>query len=183
MSELPATLPSKRGKLSREVKAHIYEISSLWQSVNASIPSMQAYHIGIEVYDWEYTFQYLIDDEDANSTGVVLCKPREASGYMFKESITLGTTPLAEYQVQEIINKLADSWKSEDYHPVNKNCVDFSRVLISELKIETELPPWVSTAADASKEGGMLGWLADKSWQGMKWFHSLDRPNSSDSLD
>lgn len=159
------------------VKAHVYEISSMWETINSSVSSLQAYHVGVEVYGWEYTFQFIFDDPEG--TGVVICKPTQAMNYIFKESMDLGPTPYSEDQIQAIIEKLASQWLSKNYHLTRRNCVDFSRVLTAELKVR-ELPAWVSSAADASKEGGVLSWIVERGWQGVQWYYGVQSQPSTD---
>ena len=161
-----------------QIRAHVYDLSSVWQTINASLPSMQAYHVGVEVYGWEYTFQFVFDDP--KGTGVVICKPTEASHYIFKESIDRGTTPLNSRECRSLLKRLATQWVSGEYHPIHKNCVDFSRALIAELKLDKELPAWVSSAADTSKQGGVLGWISERGWDSVKWYYGLDEPASPD---
>ena len=161
------------------VRAHVYELSSVWETINSSVPSLQAYHVGVEVYGWEYTVQFIFDEVDPNGSGVVICTPTKASNYIFKESIDLGSTPFSEREAKRIINRLAQDWVSREYHPTRKNCVDFSRALVDELKVEREIPAWVSSAADASKEGGVIGWIAERGWEGIKWYYGF---NSRDTI-
>jgi hypothetical protein len=142
----------------------------MWETINSSVPSLQAYHVGVEVYGSEYTFQLIYDEPDG--TGVVVCKPTQAVGYIFKESIDLGNTSLSQEDVKNVLDSMADKWISKEYHPTRRNCVDFSRALITALRVG-QLPSWVSLAADVSKEGGVVGWLAELSWDSIKWYYGI----------
>ena len=122
--------------------------------------------MGIEAYGIEYSFQCVLlrqgDPQDETLTGLVMSAPGKAEGYIYKETLNLGTTPLSLREVNILLSELAEQWLSKDYHPINHNCVDFARSFIARLQIPQEsLPCWVSGACDYYGQSFIVCIVAD----------------------
>mmetsp|Transcript_32787 Transcript_32787/g.59947 ORF Transcript_32787/g.59947 Transcript_32787/m.59947 type:complete len:425 (-) Transcript_32787:105-1379(-) len=114
------------------------------------------YHVGIQVYDSEYTFgnyhapegRYLGGD----ASGVCAHMPCKAGMHLeFRESIALGETRLSFSQVEACAGLLGkEEFTKVAYNRIHLNCVDFCQKLARKLGT-SELPSWCYRGAAAAR--------------------------------
>eukprot|EP00929_Paragymnodinium_shiwhaense_P079101 TRINITY_DN41120_c0_g1_i1.p1 TRINITY_DN41120_c0_g1~~TRINITY_DN41120_c0_g1_i1.p1 ORF type:complete len:560 (-),score=56.50 TRINITY_DN41120_c0_g1_i1:48-1643(-) len=106
-----------------------------------------AFHVGVEVFDAEYSY------------GVygVCCDPsRTVEVHVYQCSIFLGHTALSRSQFAHKLYGFAKRWRGADYDLVAKNCCSFAVALVTELGVEP-IPRWVDRfprALAAGREAG-----------------------------
>jgi hypothetical protein len=81
------------------------------------------YHSGIEVYGREISFGFA----DDGSTGVFEVPSKCAAGVMpnitFKEAIIMGTLNRSKFEVDHLLQRLAQKYKGDTYDLVRKSCL------------------------------------------------------------
>jgi PPPDE putative peptidase domain len=126
-----------------------------------------AYHVGIELFNTEYSYQYYTQCNDTD-TGVFASIPRKAENYIFFEALEIPKThfsnPLNVNDVEKLIQDLSTTWLSVNYHPITHNCVDFTKHLLLCLGCSYELPQWVDGAVRNSKQNPVIDFIANAYW-------------------
>jgi hypothetical protein len=126
--------------------------------------NLGAYHCGVEVLGDEWSYMGFHDAWDnPNISGVVQNEPRKHRTYLFKETVYMGETHLAEEDVDHVIERMMDTWPACKYHIVTNNCTDFARELLKQLKCPLPFPDWVRGAADAGASPELFP-FADYAW-------------------
>lgn len=117
-----------------------------------------AFHTGVQVYDWEYTFGGIPESADPKEvqSGVSVNPPREAPGHTFRQAICLGMTHLPFATVKEHLVKLEEEWPAQGYDILQRNCVTFCRELCRRMGLKKEVPGWVDSLVRASGEHALL---------------------------
>ena len=82
-------------------------------------------------------------------TGVYATAPRRNPMYTYRESVTLGATPLSPSDVRAVLAALADEWQGATYDLLTRNCVHFTAALAQGLRVDAP-PGWVNAAAGAA---------------------------------
>jgi len=103
------------------------------------------FHAGIEVYGNEWTFGKTIEEV----SGVWRTLPRMEMGHQYRATVPLGSTPLANVQVWELMRRLGKEWLGTSYDLLRRNCLSFSNTLCDELGVR-RIPRWVDRAPRAA---------------------------------
>eukprot|EP00250_Pteridium_aquilinum_P002000 c12212_g1_i1 orf=546-1472(+) len=141
-----------------EVFLHVYDVANS-ESVKTNNAILQLnkifkdgiglggiFHSAIEVYgkqEWSFGFC-------ESGTGVFNCRRTENPMYIYRESLSLGHTPLSPSSVREVLNELKQEWKGSDYDLLARNCNHFCNEFCTKLKVQ-KLPGWVNRFANAGE--------------------------------
>jgi len=166
-------LSQKQRRLRRnhEVFLHVYDLDQVTAKLNDLALrniGLGAYHCGIEVLGDEWFFVWG-DSSSSSGTGVLYMEPKSHQVHVYKESVSLGHSPLTEDDVRNAIADAMDAWSADSYHIVNRNCVHFSEDLASRLQVPKPFPAWVRGALDAGQHP-LVQPLADWGWRMMKGY-------------
>lgn len=106
------------------------------------------FHVGVVIFGTEWSYGESI--EGGHSTGLFHSSPGLA-GDVFK-SIGIGQTTLSASQVDTILHRLENEWRSKDYHILHHNCIHFSQRFCDLLSTTMTLrvPSWCNRAARVS---------------------------------
>eukprot|EP00929_Paragymnodinium_shiwhaense_P101839 TRINITY_DN65035_c0_g1_i1.p1 TRINITY_DN65035_c0_g1~~TRINITY_DN65035_c0_g1_i1.p1 ORF type:complete len:572 (+),score=66.59 TRINITY_DN65035_c0_g1_i1:81-1796(+) len=131
---------------------HIYDLGNPVVGLNNIARAMGsgAYHAGVEVYGWEWSFGGFTDGP--YGSGVFRVPPKTADVYMYREGVHMGMTPLASHEVDMLLDRLAREWHGNTYDLLRHNCCHFSDELCIKLGVGP-IPSWVTSLAGA---GAML---------------------------
>jgi hypothetical protein len=96
--------------------------------------------------------------------------------YTYRESVDLGTSPLAAADAAALVRRLAGEWDGAGYDLVARNCVHFCAALAAGLRCDP-VPPWVNRAAagaDAAARAAAAAAAAARGAGGAaaRWFRS-----------
>lgn len=100
------------------------------------------FHSGIEVYGVEYAF----GAHDYPSSGVFEVEPRNCPGFMFRRTITVGTTDKNPLQFRDFIEQLSLDYPGDSYHLIARNCNHFTNDVCMKLT-KRSAPGWVNRLA------------------------------------
>lgn len=123
------------------VHVNVYD---LWES-NDSVYwcGVGIFHSGVEVYDSEYAY----GAHDYTSSGIFETAPRKTPGTVgFRESVYIGHTTLSRQEVDEVCDKLGETYRGNQYHLLQRNCNHFTDSLSQELTAQRS-PGWVNRLA------------------------------------
>jgi hypothetical protein len=132
----------------------IYDVgcTTILQSLNNALRGFGtgAYHTAIEIYDQEWSFAQIIDDNDKIQwgTGVTCCTPRKDPNHLYRETVLLGYTSKSQQEVLALMEKMKKKWRSEKYELLGNNCQSFAASLCKELCV-SDIPEWVTSMARA----------------------------------
>jgi len=90
-----------------------------------------AFHVGVEVHGKEIFF---------GSEGVDTCEPKGANWHVFRQTVSMGRTPLSREQVGELVRQMG--WNGNDYDILRRNCCSFADELCEKL-VGRGVPGWV----------------------------------------
>lgn len=135
---------------------HIYDVGlaqEVQQVNNILRPfGLGAFHCGVEVYGWEWSFRGKCGDDTMSScsdnSGIFCCRPRTSDGHVYREAIPMGKTAFSEAEVLDLIHRLQDEWLGRSYDILTKNCCHFSDELCRRLGVGG-VPSWVLNLAGA----------------------------------
>jgi len=137
------------------VVLHVYDIDGYTARVNNVVKTLFGtgiYHVGVEVYGLEWFFGQSFDD----MTGVSCHEPKMHRAHHYRESVLMGTTPLSEEQVFDLLDRLKEEWPGYSYHLYKRNCISFADALLKSLEVKGP-PSWLFSAMGAaSAVGGVL---------------------------
>jgi len=159
----------RRLKRNHEVWLHVYDLDSVTAKINdwgARALGMGAFHCGVEVLGDEWFFVWG-ESSASSTTGVLYSEPKSHMVHVYKESVSLGETPLTEDEVRNIIADAMDAWPADTYHIVNRNCVHFAEDLSKRLRVPEKFPAWVRGAPDAGQHP-LIQPIADYGWRWLK---------------
>lgn len=107
-----------------------------------------AFHCGVEVYDWEWSFSDIAGaaSRRPGTTGVFCCRPRNCDGHTFCQSLEMGHTVTSEVEVLRLVSLLESQWPVSHYDLLKNNCCHFSDELCQRLGVGS-IPPWVLSLA------------------------------------
>lgn len=103
------------------------------------------FHTGVIVYGIEWSFGESTEGQD---TGLFCVAPGNAAGVVYK-TLDLGYTDLSPEQVDTLLHRLENEWRSADYHVLNRNCNHFSETFCTLLSTLEDLrfPKWCNRSA------------------------------------
>lgn len=101
------------------------------------------FHSGIEAHGVEYAF----GAHDYPTTGVFEVEPRNCPGFIFRRTITVGTTDKDPMQFRDFIEQVSLAFTGDSYHLIAKNCNHFTNDVCMKLT-ERSAPAWVNRLAN-----------------------------------
>jgi len=129
------------------VTLHIYDVSGddSIKFINdfARPAGTGAFHAGVEVHGWEYSF-----GSTAEGTGVSRCEPKGNKQHAYRESVFMGQTPLSAAEISRLVASLSVEWTGSDYNLLSRNCCHFSDGFCRALRVGPT-PEWVRNLAGA----------------------------------
>jgi len=155
-----------------EVWLNVYDIDEFVGRLNTSClldANLGAFHCGVQLLGDELFFAW----GETDSTGIIRTEPRSHSVHVYRESISMGESPLSEREIRAVISHCVGAWPANSYHPITRNCVTFAEELIQRLQVPEPCPPWIRGAADAGNVPCLLP-VADCSWSWVKWWCSTE---------
>jgi len=160
--------------LSSQVWLHIYDTDTYTGWMNNRLLkdiNLGVFHCGVEIYTDEWSFHSAETYRPGQLTGIVTCRPKRMAGsYVYRESISMGVTPLSLSAVDAIIEDLRPVWPASSYHPIRRNCVTFAETFLERLQVNEEFPEWVKRLNVVSTTFPALGAVMDASWSLMHWW-------------
>mmetsp|Transcript_163040 Transcript_163040/g.522819 ORF Transcript_163040/g.522819 Transcript_163040/m.522819 type:complete len:213 (-) Transcript_163040:270-908(-) len=144
--------PGARGGKLKPVTLHIYDVgtSGSISTLNWMLSPLGtgAFHCGVEVYDWEWSYSDIAGSTPkmVDITGVFCCRPRTCEGHSYYQSVEMGYTAASEIEVLKLICLLEKSWPVVDYDILSHNCCQFSDELCQRLGVG-RVPDWVLSLA------------------------------------
>ncbi|CCW62501.1 unnamed protein product [Phytomonas sp. EM1] len=107
------------------------------------------FHCGVVIYGIEWSYGEVPDNP--NASGLFCIRPGKAIGMLFK-TLTLGYTTKSPMQVDTILHRLENEWRSSDYHILHHNCNHFAQRLCDLLSTSEKLkiPTWCNRVASIS---------------------------------
>eukprot|EP00929_Paragymnodinium_shiwhaense_P118302 TRINITY_DN9023_c0_g1_i1.p1 TRINITY_DN9023_c0_g1~~TRINITY_DN9023_c0_g1_i1.p1 ORF type:complete len:336 (+),score=58.93 TRINITY_DN9023_c0_g1_i1:175-1182(+) len=109
---------------------------------NKSMSGLGAFHTAVEVYGEEWSFYRTPDPVDSG-----VCRSgraRQHPVHIYRQSLDMGTTSLADWEVRYLIqSKLAEQWSGGAYNILRKNCIHFCDELLLNLGVD-RAPGWVT---------------------------------------
>lgn len=104
------------------------------------------FHTGVIVYNIEWSFGEAV--ESGQDTGLFCVSPGNAAGVVYK-TLELGRTNLSPQQVDTILHRLENEWRSDEYHVLDHNCNHFTQRFCELLstKEKLEVPSWCNRSA------------------------------------
>lgn len=168
---------AQRNKRGHEVLLHVYDLDSWTQRLNEMFLkgiALGAFHCGLEVLGDEWYFAF----GETSDTGVVWSVPRKHPVHLYRETISMGESPLTENEIRSVIMDQMVKWPEDSYHPIMRNCATFAQCLAAELQAPEPFPDWVRGAADAGKSVVLFP-IADYGWEWLKWWNKSPPEDTS----
>lgn len=163
-----------------EVWLHVYDLNPLTRRLNELVlqdANLGAFHCGVEVLGVEWSFQGFHGAwSDPSISGVVWNEPRLHPTFPYRESVSLGHTPLGREAISDVLGRLRREWSANSYHLVSHNCLGFAEEFAVALEAVEFLPAWVRGASDACRSP-CVGALASYGWE---WYAWWSRRNTDD---
>jgi hypothetical protein len=103
-----------------------------------------AYHSGVQVFNYEFSFGGDPSGDTGPGTGVFTVNPKSAlPAAQFHRQHLIGHLPkgTTQNQVMNVIMRLKNEWPKSSYHIVKRNCNHFSQALIEALDEEFFIKP------------------------------------------
>lgn len=132
--------------VSNEVVLNVYNMSEVSGGVFSGFLNslgMGMFHVGVQVYDEEWTFNPRGPIGCNYGSGVVMQEPGIHPTYSYHESVILGSTKLSEEETKAVIQRLKNEWSIESYHELRRNSVTFAEELCKALGVRPP-PSYVS---------------------------------------
>lgn len=164
------TKAERRRRRNHQAWLHIYDLDTVTARLNDAMlrgAGMGAFHCGVEVLADEWFFAW----GDSDCTGVLCNEPKQHQVHVYKESISMGESPLTEDEVKTVIADAMDAWPANSYHPISRSCVNFAEDLLQRLKVPEPFPAWVRGAPDTGKNAYLFP-VVDWGWRWMKWYYT-----------
>lgn len=143
----PSPIPKAVERVYRErVLVRVYDLGKTALTrgfLNQVTKSYGAYHTGVEVYGREWSFGMTFDDW---STGVTWNPPAVNPDHSFRETLSMGYTPLSPEQVWQVIEEMKPVWRGCTYNLLTRNCHHFSDTFCRRLGVGG-VPDWVNDLA------------------------------------
>uniref|UniRef100_A0A2P2LTU0 DeSI-like protein At4g17486 isoform X2 n=1 Tax=Rhizophora mucronata TaxID=61149 RepID=A0A2P2LTU0_RHIMU len=100
------------------------------------------FHSGIEVHGMEYGF----GAHEYSSSGVFEVEPKSCPGFIFRRSISLGSTNMSRSEVRSLMEHISAKYHGDTYHLIAKNCNHFTDEVCLRLTGKP-IPGWVNRLA------------------------------------
>ncbi|CAA9987700.1 PPPDE peptidase, putative [Plasmodium knowlesi strain H] len=114
------------------VYLNIYDLDAVSKVVNTVARSIGAgaFHAGVEVYGYEYSFGYIVDGE----TGVTKTSARYHPYHV--------KTPLTKEEVDLLVEVMKLQWIGDTYDILSRNCLNYADYFCNLLDVGS-IPEWV----------------------------------------
>mmetsp|Transcript_146293 Transcript_146293/g.364828 ORF Transcript_146293/g.364828 Transcript_146293/m.364828 type:complete len:225 (+) Transcript_146293:62-736(+) len=146
------------------VTLHVYDVGTGGGStmLNRLLKPMGtgAFHCGVEVYGWEWSYSDIDHPLYQKGTGVFSCSPRNCEGHTYAQSIAMGKTSLCEPDVLKLIALLEKDWLVADYDLLTHNCCHFSDEFCQRIGVGG-VPAWVTSLAGMGASLAATGDVTD----------------------
>lgn len=159
---------------------HVYDLNEATGVVNDWVLrplSIGAFHCGLEVLKTEWFFAW----GETEDSGLHRHAPRQHPVHSYKETVSLGASPLTEVEIRRALLDLEDEWPESSYHPITRNCVTFAEAASAKLRAPLPFPPWIRGAAEVGKARVLMP-IADLSWEAVKWWMREAPPEITEEL-
>ncbi|KAH9300393.1 hypothetical protein KI387_011976, partial [Taxus chinensis] len=93
-----------------------------------------------------YGVEYAFGAHDYPTSGVFEVEPKSCPGFLFRRSISLGTTDMSSSGFRQFIEHMAGSYYGDSYHLIAKNCNHFTNDVCTRLTGRC-IPGWVNRLA------------------------------------
>ncbi|CDU19249.1 PPPDE peptidase, putative [Plasmodium yoelii] len=122
------------------VYLNIYDLDPVSKVLNSVVKPIGtgAFHAGVEVYGYEYSFGYVADGK----TGVMKSDPRYHPYHVYRESISMGKTPLTKTEVNLLVDVMKLQWIGDTYDILSRNCLNYADYFCNLLDVGG-VPDWV----------------------------------------
>lgn len=80
------------------------------------------------------------------TSGVFEVEPQNCPGFVFRRSMSLGTTEMSRVEFRGFLEDLSESYHGDTYHLIFKNCNHFTDDLCKRLTGK-QIPRWVNRLA------------------------------------
>lgn len=151
-----------------EVVMHVYDLDPYTGWANGALMrglELGVYHVGVEIYGSEWSFQYFDNAWNDNTlTGVSCNTPKQHVGYIYRESLRMGFSPLQRSEICDVIKKMMFDWRANTYHLTHRNCLHFAEALVTKLRLQVEFPAWIKNLCEASKRSRIVDYMVDNVW-------------------
>merc|ERR1712094_43876 len=151
---------------------HIYHCDKYTGFLNQlclSRADMPIYHVGVEVYQDEWAYQYFEDAwDEIDISGVIRCEPKKMVDFSYQCSLCLGPTPLDIEQVDQILSQLYNEWPACGYHLTRRNCLTFAETLVQLLQSPESYPEVLRWLGLATKSHPNIDAVVDYGWSWAK---------------
>jgi len=149
-----------------EVILHIYDVSQedSIRRVNKILAHKRSplkfggvFHAGVEILalEWSYGFS-----EVETQAGVSCVEPKRHPHHQWRQSVSLGTSPLTPEEIAATMSELVEDWPAGAYDLLTRNCCHFADDFCRRLHVKP-IPRWVHRLA-------RVGARADKVYQGFQ---------------
>lgn len=143
----PVSIPKNVERVYRErVLVRVYDLGKTVITrnfLNHVTKSYGAFHTGVEIYGREWSFGMTFDDW---STGITWNPPAVNPDHSFRETLSMGYTPLSPEQVWQVIEEMKPVWRGCTYNLLTRNCHHFSDTFCRRLGVGG-VPDWVNDLA------------------------------------
>lgn len=160
-------------QLDPNVWLHVYHCDDYTGFLNRACLSsvdMPIYHVGVEIYEDEWAFQYFEDAWDEfDISGVVRCRPKGMLDFTYQYSMCLGATSLDIRQVEKIIQRMHNEWPACGYHLTRRNCLNFAETLVGFLRPSESFPEVLRWLDKATRSHPNTDVVVDYAWSWAKW--------------
>lgn len=137
----------RRSEVQVPVMLNVYSL--LENNKSLAKLGMGVYHTGVVVYGIEWGYGEVVDN--VNASGLFCVHPGQAAGQLFR-TLRIGYTTRSPMQVDTILHRLENEWRSSEYHILHHNCNHFAQALCDLLSTTEKLqvPSWCNRAARLS---------------------------------
>jgi hypothetical protein len=134
----------RRTEVQIPVTLNVYSL--LESNKKLSKMGMGVYHTGVVVYGIEWGYGEVV--ENPNASGLFCVHPGQAAGTLYR-TIRIGYTTRSPMQVDTILHRLENEWRSCEYHILHHNCNHFAQAFCDLLSTTEKLqvPAWCNRAA------------------------------------
>ncbi|KPA79082.1 hypothetical protein ABB37_05607 [Leptomonas pyrrhocoris] len=134
----------RRTEVQIPITLNVYSL--LESNAKLSKMGMGVYHTGVVVYGIEWGYGEVV--ENPNASGLFCVHPGQAAGTLYR-TIRIGYTTRSPMQVDTILHRLENEWRSSEYHILHHNCNHFAQAFCDLLSTTEKLqvPAWCNRAA------------------------------------
>jgi hypothetical protein len=144
----PTSRPTLQPRRPTPVSLNIYDIVATSTNATLSRVGCGIYHTGVVVHNLEWSYGEAA--EMGTETGLFVVNPGSACGTLFT-TLLAGETDLSAEQIDTLLHRMENEWRSEDYHLLHNNCNHFAEyfcaLLTTNRSKPLRVPKWCNRAA------------------------------------